>query len=152
MRRLGWIFLCGIALLMQACSHNNNGDEKLWGTWQLVSFVVDGEEATGYSRDYFWKFQADVILIQVVDEDMHEHLDYYGTFAVDYDADALTLYFNHSDDEYGPSEGVYSPPVGIGITSPVTLFRIMSMKNGKMVLSATSASGKSYTYYLERFF
>lgn len=138
--------------LFVECSYNNGGDEELWGTWQLASIEIAGSPVTDYGYNYFWKFQSDVILIQEVDDIMHEHTDHFGTWTLEDDARILLLNFSHGDNNTSTSQGVYSPPSAIGIDETLVQLDIIVLKSGTMILEYENPLNVRITYTLKRFF
>lgn len=141
-----------IAAALSSCSHNSGGDRSLWGTWKLESYYIGDIIADEYRGNYFFKFQADVVLVQEIDDTMHERIDHFGTYVLNEDLRRLTLYFNHHDQETSDGTGVYSPPAGIGINQQISIFDISFTAESKLELSYLSESGITYTYHLKRYF
>lgn len=150
MRKKGVLPALLLTLLVTVgCTHNNGGNGQLWGTWKLEAITVDGVEVDDYEGTCFWKFQGDVILIQEVDRAMHESVDHYGTWSLSDNNDVLTLFFNHSDDNYQSSTGPYSPPENIFLTQAVSHLLILTDIGTSMALTTVS-NGRSITYVLNK--
>ena len=143
--------IAAFSCLGVGCTRFEGGDRDLWGTWHLVKIEKTMVDDTAYDGNTFWKFQADVVLIQEVDDDMHERIDHFGTWSLDRNENTLTLYFNHSDDNSAEGTGVYVPPSSIGI-GRLTVLNIKTLDKGKMILSHTGADDIGYVYFLERYF
>ena len=136
-------------LALAACSHNGGGDSRLWGTWKLDSVTVDGTPDADYQGNIFWKFQADVVLMQEVDDAMHEGVDHFGTWTLTDNGSTLTLNFTHSEDAYEPGTGPYAPPVGIFLEPGITVLEIITLEGNTLVARHT-VNGAVVTYYLTR--
>lgn len=144
------LLLALFPILLLSCSHNNGGPHELYGTWQLESIEVDGKTVNTYQGNFFWKFQADIILIQEVDDISHSYKDHFGTYSYSENNNTLTLNFIHSDNDNPASTGQYAPPQAIFITEPVTVFDIIILKGKTMTLQFTAPSGQQFIYNLSR--
>lgn len=142
---LGLIFI----LAMTGCTHYKGGDPDLWGLWKLDALTIDGQPDPNYDGNVFWAFQSSIIMVQEVDDEMHESLDHYGTWSLDRETSTLTLTFNYANDQTPPGTGMYAPPAVIYITAPVTALNVIELKDKTMTASHV-AGGRIITYSLRR--
>lgn len=135
--------------MLTGCSHNNGGDTRFWGTWKLTSVTVNGTPDESYNGNYFWKFQADVICIMDIIDEMHQAAWYWGTWSISDNDKYLILNYTHSDDENPAGTGAYAPPSAIHITEGCTLLNILKIGGETMQLSHETSIGL-VTYYFEK--
>lgn len=124
---LGLIFLSLIS-----CTHNDGGEQKIYGTWKLKRISVAGKDDPAYTGNIFWKFQNKTIEMQQVDE-LHNSWQTFGNYRL---ADQ-TLFLSFPDTE--------RPPL---LELPrESEFQIVKLKGKEMVL----ATGDPATiYYFEK--
>lgn len=143
------LFFISLSVL-NSCS-DSDGYNNFKGTWKLQSVTVDGKRVDDYDGNIFWKFQDNVILMQVVDDMMHEREDHFGTWKADIDSSVLQLDFSHSDNSNPPGEGLYSPPEHIGLNNGVTIFEIERFTSSLIVLKYQKTDNSIWTYTLTRY-
>ena len=71
--------LAVLACLPTACTHNDGNIGDLYGRWQLTEMQVADSTAT--PDDLFFSFQSTVIFVSVNHYELHEAIDYTGSYA-----------------------------------------------------------------------
>ncbi|MDE7387140.1 MAG: lipocalin-like domain-containing protein [Muribaculaceae bacterium] len=144
MKRLRDIFmvltLALVAMTLGGCTHNNGDIGPWFGAWRVESITVDGEPRADYAPPYLiWKFQGNVTLIQVPDDEVHVSRDMYGTWQQD--GDRLTVTFGYHNIWYDPAVTLFPAH---------TTFEILKLGGSGIVLSYVNDRGQRLTYTLKK--
>ncbi len=155
LKRLIYIALAGCFILLAGSCTRNNGDIGEWfGTWQLTSIEVNGVPQEGYQRNYFWKFQNNIIgLIRVATgEATHNRDERYGTW--EETDDMLILNFSYHDDENADGDataGPYVPFPELHLPYNERIRLAITQRTGSSMTLVYHASGDdTYTYHLKK--
>lgn len=137
-----------LGLMTAGCTHNNGPHDSIYGTWKLESMAIDGNPDNAYQGNMVWKFQNDIIEMDLINDGAHTNDHRFGTWTLT-DSELL-LDFSHSDNNYGPGEGIYKPFEVTRLPSGNSVLHILSKDSGKMTLRYDTTSGASVVYYLKR--
>lgn len=134
-----------LALLISSCWTNHGDIGYFYGQWALTSMTINSEDADIDVRNYFWKFENNIIEIQKTFE-MHDYITVLGTW--EEKDDVLWLNFTHEEGiEGGQFLDRYNPPPELGIPGrEISPLDIEKLTGKDMVLRFTDASGRVYRY------
>lgn len=140
MKKSAFIFITVIFMTLAGCQ--NNGDiGRLFGTWALSEYTVNGEkiEELEISRELIvplshitFSFQSEVVGIATILDNYNSYDTRFGTW--EEDGDTFTFNFTHYDSTYEPGTGKYQAPPWLGMTS-----------DGPMVMKVSDSKSRSFT-------
>lgn len=137
-----------LGLMTAGCTHNNGPHDSIYGTWKLESMTIDDNPDYAYQGNMVWKFQNDIIEMDLIDDRAHTTDHRFGTWTLT-DSELL-LDFSHSDNNYGPGEGIYKPFEVTRLLSGNSALHILSKDSSKITLRYETLSGALVVYYLKR--
>ncbi len=151
--RLIRILLILPLLALSGCVTNNGDIGHLYGSWQLESVDIDGEEVTDWSDDgsnfVTWYFQNNIIGIeQTYINHVPVSTTTHGTWTMG--DGTITFDFMHSDDSNVPGTGAYQAPEKIHFPAGVTTFDIVEYNSSRLTITTMLADDSRLTYSLRK--
>ncbi|MDE5551849.1 MAG: lipocalin-like domain-containing protein [Muribaculaceae bacterium] len=136
-RILPYILSLTIAVLTLACTHTGGPDGKLYGRWHLIRIEAEGTDASTPTRNMYWAFQSNMIMMQQERGD-HEFNTSYGIFRLDDD----TLFLNFPEAKM--------PPLAESKLKRESILQVLRMTHSEMTLLYNLAPEVTITYYFRK--
>lgn len=156
MKKIAIVFAAIVAIVLGGCQ--NNGDiGRLFGSWRLDQYLVNGEQVTEVSaygetvpvKNIVFSFQSSVIKITT---NLDDYLSYYSAFGSwKEEGDQFTIDFTHVDANTEAGNGQYQAPKWIGLISDVPMVMAVSdSKSKSFTLTWDAPDGTVKTYKLSK--
>lgn len=145
MRRITLLLIGIVALLTASCTQNNGNIGFWFGTWQCEEIAIDGVKKTDYTRNMFFKFQANVCDI-VTTYPHNEYRQHFAEFK-EQDNGTITLDFGYTAD--GDFCYEFNPPAESMLEKGQNILTYHKDGSKKMTLTF-NANGRTITYKLKK--
>lgn len=132
-----YILFLSLTLFITACTHNGGPDGKLYGRWHLTLMEGDGIDVETPTRNMYWAFQADMILMQQETAN-HEYYSSYGIFRLDDN----TLFLDFPEAKI--------PPLSESRLKRENILQVLKMTHSEMTLLYHPTADSSITYYFRK--
>lgn len=149
-RRIIYAAVAAIAALAPVSCQNDGYIGRLFGTWRINSYTVDGTPIDEYIvRNTTISFQSHIVDVVGVADRWLTSYSRYGTWREE--RDYLILDFTHSDSVTDSGTGLYRAPEWLGMSSAAPMaMKITDSRSDSFTLTWTNDSGAVNEYRLEK--
>lgn len=128
------LMAAAVAACCSACTHNNGDIGDLFGTWHAESITVDGTPLAQYNDSMFWKFQNDLVCINIP-YGYHEAHKSWARYIRQ--GDVLTIDFGYTADADVQDGGYnnFTPPSVTNLVNGANEMHIVTLTSRSMVLT-----------------
>lgn len=157
MKKFLSIVLTAVMLLAAGSCQNDGNIGRLFGTWCLNYYSVNGErvetitvaEYTIPVDNITFSFQNNIVNVITVYDNYQTYYSSFGTWSEE--GDVFTLDFTHKDADTEDGKGRYQAPVWIGMISDTKMeMNVSDSKSRSFTLTWTDPQGNVMVYKLHK--